>query len=98
MSIVFLGAISSERGRLGWFFHETSGIGTKKRKEPKCPIAEPGTGRASVLTSHSSRWVLNFSSANLSPNEKLWDSVPLAGPEARGTLSLPGAATFHSFR
>jgi len=80
------------------FFHETSGTRTKKRKDPKCPIANPGTGRVNVLTSLSSRWALNFSSANLSPKEKHWDSVPLAGPEARGTLSLPGASAFQCFR
>jgi hypothetical protein len=38
---------------------------------------------------------LNFSNINLSPKEKHWDSVPLAGPEARGTLALPGTPTFH---
>jgi hypothetical protein len=32
---------------------------------------------------------MNFFNANLSPNEKHWDSVPLAGPEARGTLVAP---------
>jgi len=41
---------------------------------------------------------IEFSKANLSPNEKHWDSVPLTGPEARGTLALPGAPTFHWFR
>jgi hypothetical protein len=40
---------------------------------------------------------LNFSNANLLSNEKRWDSVPLAGPVARGTLALPGAPTSRWF-